>query len=92
MLNDQAEHPGETPLIVTIHTTAEDDEAMQALINQRTATPGDYNLHGRNCAQLVEDVLTAGNVNNVPNTKHPKDLFKALQEIANQQNRQRLLK
>jgi RHS repeat-associated protein len=92
VLNDPAHHPGETPQTVTVHTTAEQDEAMQALIDQRTNNPGNYNLHGRNCAQFVEDVLTTVGVQNVPNTKYPADLFRALQAIANQQNQQRLLK
>jgi hypothetical protein len=75
--NDQAEHPGVTPQIVVIHTTPQQDQAMQRVINQMQNDPGSYNLYGRNCAIFVERVLQAGG-QNPPNTPYPRKLFNGL--------------
>jgi RHS repeat-associated protein len=68
---DAAEHPGITPQIIVIRTSAQQDKAMQLAIDQRRLNPGTYNLYGRNCALFVEDVLKVGNVQNVPNDIRP---------------------
>ena len=90
ILNDALNNPGETPKIIRIQTSAEEDRAMQAAMAQRTNTPGEYNLGSRNCAHFVEDVLNAGGVRGIPDTKYPKDLFRVLEAIAARQHQRGL--
>jgi RHS repeat-associated protein len=73
VLNDQAKHPGGTPEIIIIHTTPQQDDAMNHAINLRLQNPGDYNLYGRNCTRFVEDVLKAGGLDPL-DTVYPHDL------------------
>ena len=65
---------------VRIPTTPDQDKAMQAILDARTACPGDYNLHCRNCATTVRDVLTAAGIDTI-NTVLPEDLFLMLQSM-----------
>jgi RHS repeat-associated protein len=89
MLDDRAHHPGVTPEGAVIHTTPEQDAAMQAAIDERKRNPGNYNLHGRNCSRFVGDVLKAGGVGGVPDTRYPRDLYETLKEIEKQQQNKR---
>ncbi|HEY1525241.1 MAG TPA: RHS repeat-associated core domain-containing protein [Candidatus Angelobacter sp.] len=83
VLNDRKDHPDVTPQQVTLPTTPEQDKAMQKVIDDRTKNPGKYNLYGRNCAKFVEDVLRAGGLKDVPDTKYPEDLFNNLKNRVN---------
>ena len=75
--NDQAQHPGVTPDTFVLHTTPDQDQAMQRVINQRDSSHGNYNMYGRNCARFVEDVLRAGGQNPLDRT-YPHDLARDL--------------
>ncbi|MDH5642473.1 MAG: RHS repeat-associated core domain-containing protein, partial [Nitrospira sp.] len=63
--------PGQT---ITISRTQQQDEAMQAVINQALGNPPDYNARTYNCAVFVQDVLRAGGIH-VPNTIYPHRLM-----------------
>jgi RHS repeat-associated protein len=62
---------------VTIRTTAAQDQAMLDYIRNRTNSPGNYQLFGRNCAEFGGDVLRAGGVN-APWTPLPRNLVNDL--------------
>jgi len=47
---------------IAIHTTPAQDQAMQNVIDERTTTPGNYNLYNRNCTITVQDILKAGGI------------------------------
>ncbi|MDC0948162.1 hypothetical protein OAS86_02300, partial [Gammaproteobacteria bacterium] len=63
---------------ITIPTTPAQDRTIQYFINQRTQTPGSYDLNDRNCTTTVRDALGAGGVN-APDTILPRTLFSNLQ-------------
>jgi RHS repeat-associated protein len=67
--------PGKT---IIIPTTPAEDQAMQERIDQITKTPGDYNLHNRNCVAIAREVLETGGIR-CPQTKYPKILMDDLQ-------------
>src|SRR5258708_7364925 len=69
--------PGLTPKIIIIHTTPQQDDAMNHAINVRLQNPGKYNLYGRNCTAFVEDVLRAGGLNPI-DTIFPLNLTDSL--------------
>jgi RHS repeat-associated protein len=85
VLDDQAKHPGITPEIIIIHTTPQQDDAMNHAINVRLQNPGKYNLYGRNCTKFVEDVLRAGGLSPL-DTTYPHDLANDLRNRFPQQN------
>jgi hypothetical protein len=74
LLNDQAQHPGETPQSITIPTTPQQDQAMR---NAMQNWHGSWSLVGRSCARYVEHVLDAGGLN-APDDQTPKNLFNDL--------------
>ena len=78
LLDDRKDHPGETPQILRIATTPEQDQAMQAVIDQRRRNPGNYNLYGRNCTKFVEDVLRPAGIQGLPDAYKLEELFNFL--------------
>ncbi|WP_292917474.1 DUF4105 domain-containing protein [Nitrosomonas sp.] len=64
---------------ITIPTTPEQDQAIQAAINRRVQYPGNYRLYDRNCTTTVRDALRAGGIN-TPQTILPGNLFYNLQQ------------
>jgi RHS repeat-associated protein len=85
--DDQAEHPNVRPETIVLPATPQQDRAMQEVINQRRSNPGNYNLYGRNCARFVEDVLSAGGFENVPDTVYPRDLANDVRNRVRNQRR-----
>lgn len=65
---------------ITIHTTPEQDRAIQAAIDRARKNPPKYNLYRNNCAQESASFLNAGGLN-VPRDVLPKDYFQALQNL-----------
>jgi hypothetical protein len=66
---------------VTIPTTPEQDAAVQAAIDARTADPGNYNLLNNNCSDFVQDALGAGGIG-TSGTTFPRALMNELQGAA----------
>ncbi|MDP3222486.1 MAG: RHS repeat-associated core domain-containing protein, partial [Rubrivivax sp.] len=62
-----------------ISTTPEQDQAIQAAINRRSAFPSSYRLYDRNCATTVRDALRSGGII-TPRTILPEVLFNNLQQ------------
>jgi RHS repeat-associated protein len=62
---------------VTVHVTADQAAHAQAVIDQRSGTPGNYHLTTRNCAEFGEDVLRAGGVK-APTAAVPGELMMEL--------------
>src|SRR5262249_39591786 len=64
---------------ITISTTPTQDRAIQQFISERTRTPGNYDLNGRNCATTVREALAEGGIDTSP-TILPKSLMRELQQ------------
>jgi RHS repeat-associated protein len=65
---------------VTIHTTSEQDKAVQLYIDQTKANPGNYNLYQQNCAVFCEGAMRAGGVS-APTTIFPNRLFDIIEDM-----------
>jgi len=65
---------------ITIHTTPEQDRAIQAAIDRARKNPPKYNLYRNNYAQESASFLNAGGLN-VPRDVLPKNYFQALQNL-----------
>jgi len=60
-----------------IHTSPQQDKAVQTYIDQTKAHPGNYNLYNRNCAVFCEGAINAGGMK-APSTMFPNRLYDIL--------------
>jgi uncharacterized protein RhaS with RHS repeats len=66
---------------IVIPTTPAQDQAVQQIINQRTANPGNYVVNQRNCTTTVIQALQAAGIN-CPQTIYPRTLMRNLRSGA----------
>ena len=62
---------------VTIHVTANQANGAQTVINNRTTSPGNYQLKNRNCTEFGEDVIGGAGIH-VQHDVTPSGLLKDL--------------
>jgi RHS repeat-associated protein len=68
--------------LITLRTTSDQDQKIQAYIDQRWANPGRYNiLSGRHCGGFVQEALRAGGIDPFPDVASPGGFFKALKAL-----------
>jgi hypothetical protein len=71
--------PNQLEGAVRIPTTSDQDRRIQAYLDQVRRSAGHYQLHGRNCSDVVRDALSAGGIDLGPPTPYPREVMRQIQ-------------
>ena len=71
--------PNQLEDAVRIPTTSDQDRRIQAHLDQVRRSAGHYQLHGRNCSNVVRDALSAGGIDLGPPTPYPREVMRQIQ-------------
>jgi hypothetical protein len=71
--------PNQVEDAVRIPTTPDQDRKIQTYLDQVRRSPGQYQLHGRNCSNVVQEALRVGGIDLGPLTSYPRDVMRQIQ-------------